>query len=185
MVILEKKYLFSPEDEFQYLDLSDFSSIIDAFERRIVGWFLKPIEQLLGDDNNLFVITAIECMLVDALGGFWFGKDTTGNDFKTFLVDRLNIRHDIADAFYKRFRNGILHQTSIKKKSVISKDVLDFHLDDDVLFFNPESLHDRLKEYFRIYLVELRSGDSCVQEFKKRFKQLFKDEFRDYQWRHW
>ena len=54
------------------MDLSDFSLVVDAFERRIYGWFLNPLDQFLRDDNNLFVATAIECMLVDALAGFGF-----------------------------------------------------------------------------------------------------------------
>jgi len=183
---LEKKYLFSPIDEFKDLNLSDFLSVVDAFERRIDGWFFEPIEQLLGDNKNLFVITAIECMVVDALGGFWFGKDTTGNVFRDFLVNRMNINPNVAEAFYKRFRNGILHQTNIKKKSVISKQIGDFHIDNsDVLFFNPIGFYDLLGEYFRKYMIELKSRNNCAQNFKKRFKQLFKDEFSDRQWREW
>lgn len=186
MVRLKAKYLFSPRDEFKDVDLSDFLSVIDAFERRIDGWFFDSIEQLLGNDNSLFVATAIECMLVDALAGFWFGvKRSRGNDFVDFLVQRMNFRYQVAKAFYDRFRNGILHQINIKKKSCISKAVKDLHLDNDVLFFNPEGFYKRLKEYFGAYLVELRSAHSCVHKFKKRFRILFKDEFGGDKWILW
>ena len=85
--------------------LSNSPSIVDGFERRITGWFFKPIEQLVNDDVNLFVITAIECMVADTMGGFWFGEDSNGNDFQEFLVDRMNINPNIAETFYKRFRS--------------------------------------------------------------------------------
>lgn len=178
-------YLFAPNIEFKDLDLSDFLSIVEAFRQRIEGWFFEPIGQLMGNKDNLFVITSIECMIVDALRGFWSGKDSSGVDFVDFLVKCLKIRSDIAEEFYKRFRNGILHQTNIKKKSVISESVRDFLFDNTgVLFFNPIGFYDQLRVYFNEYLKELKSRNG-VLNFKKRFKSLFKDEFNDQEWRQW
>jgi len=186
MARLKGKYLFSPTDQFKHMELSDFCSVVDAFERRIYGWFLNPLNHLLRDDNNLFVATAIECMLVDALAGFWFGvKKTTGDHFVDFLEHEMGVNHQEAAEFYDRFRCGILHQTNIKKKSCISKEVKDLHLDNGVLFFNPEGFYERLKKYFGAYLGELRSGHSCVHEFKERFRILFKDEFSGDKWILW
>lgn len=186
MAKLKGKYFFSPTDEFKDLDLTDFHSVVDCFERRIDGWFFEPIELLLKNDKNLFVVTATECMLVDALAGFWSGvKESKGNDFVDFLVQRMGFTQAVAAEFYDRFRNGILHQTNIKRKGCISKEIKDLHLDNGVLFFNPEGFYERLKEYFVTYLGELRSGHSCMHKFKKRFYILFRHEFSKDRWRSW
>ena len=63
MARLRGKYLFSPTDEFKDLNLSDFVSVVDAFERRINGWFLNPIEHISQDDNNLFARAPACCII--------------------------------------------------------------------------------------------------------------------------
>lgn len=179
-------YLFAPNVEFNDLDLSNFLSVVDAFSQRIDGWFFEPINLLIGNECNLFVITAIECMVVDALSGFWSGADSTGATFTEFLTEKMNIDPSVATAFYTRFRNGIIHQTNIKMKSVISNKVKSFQFDKSgILFFNPIEFYTQLRIYFNEYLEELRSRGSGVQRFKKRFKKLFKDEFNDQEWRKW
>jgi hypothetical protein len=179
-------YMFAPNVEFRDLDLSDFQSVVKAFGQRMDGWFFKPINRLFGYENNLFVITAIECMVVDTLSGFWYGDSGTKKNFTDFLVERMNIHPDIANAFYLRFRCGIVHQTNIKENSVISEKVKDFQLDNsNVLYFNPIGFFVQLITYFDKYLKELGSRSDGVQSFKRRFKQLFNDEFDDNQWQEW
>lgn len=186
MARLKGKYLFSPTDEFKNLNLSDFASVVDAFERRIKGWFFNPIEELLSDNRDLFAATAIECMLVDAFAGFWFGvKESKGKHFVNFLVKRMGINYQEAEKFYDRFRCGILHQTNIKEKSCISEEATDLVLQGDVLFLNPRGFYERLRKYFENYLHELRSRHSCEPKFKKRFYYLFKPEFSIDEWKLW
>lgn len=179
-------YLFAPGVEFKQLNLSDFQSVVNPFEKRMLGWFFNPIEQLIGNENNFFVITAIECMVVDALSGFWYGDNGSEKNFTKFLVERLNVRSDFAEAFYLRFRNGIVHQTNIKQKSMISTKVKDFQFDSsNVLSFNPIDFYNRLRAYFDQYLTELKSRSNGVDNFKTRFKQLFKEEFSNKEWEQW
>lgn len=187
-MILQGKYLFSPKDEFNELELSNFASVVDAFERRIQGWFLNPIRQLLENDSNLFVITATECMIVDALSGFFYGleRDTMKADFIGFLSKEAGIQRIVAKEFYDRFRCGIIHQTSIKKRSSISKEVEDIYLQDDgILFFNPEGFYRKLGDYSKVYIGRLRSDKETQKNFKKRFKYLFNEEFSRDKWKHW
>jgi phage baseplate assembly protein W len=186
---LEGKYLFSPTDEFKDLDLTNFPSIVGAFERRIQGWFFDPLRRLLSDEKNFFIAAALECVLVDALSGFAYGifGDTHKDDFVKFLVENLNIPEDAAIEFYTRFRCGILHQTNIKKSSCLTKEVetLYFQLEDDRLFFNPQGFFELPEKYFESYVRRLKVESDHQIRFRKRFSYLFAYDIEEPKWRAW
>jgi phage baseplate assembly protein W len=188
-LLLEGKYLFSPTDEFKNLDLSNFQLIIEAFDRRIQEWLFSPLEKLLIDKRDFFVATAVECVLVDALAGFFFGVygDTHKEDFTEFLRQNLGIQKDAATEFYLRFRCGILHQTNIKKCSSITTEVetLYFQKEDNVLFVNPIGFYKLLREFFTNYIKRLHNEKAVEIRFRTRFFHLFVDEFEECKWRGW
>lgn len=188
-MLLKGKYLFSSADEFKDLDLTNFQSVLQAFERRIQLWFFGPLEKLLVQEENLFVASAIECMLIDALSGFAQGvrADTHKENFILFLQEKLNIEKRVADEFYNRFRCGILHQTNIKKKSSITDEIEIIHLqeEDNSLFFNPRGFYQLLQKYFKDYMKKVVSDKDLQINFRIRFYHLFRDEFAETKWGDW
>ncbi len=146
--MIKGKYLFSPRDELRDLDINNFPSIIEASERRIQGWFFNPLEKFLADNNDFFMAPAVECILVDALTGFFFGisGDTHKDDFTAFLSQNLYVQKEDATEFYLRFRCGLLHQANIKKCSSITTEVESLYLqkENDVLFINPIGFRKQL-----------------------------------------
>lgn len=186
---LDGKYFFSPTDEFKNLDLNEFNQIVGAFERRIRGWFFEPLEKMLAKESELFIASAVECMLVDSLSGFVYGRrNTTNTDFTSFVRSELKFPEPIASAFYDRFRCGILHQTSIKEKSCISLELEheSLHLDDNnVLFFNPRNFYVMLRKYFAYYMEKLQQDVSTQINFREHFKHLFEKEYSPIEWIPW
>jgi len=114
-------------------DRHDLAKIIDAFERRIRGWYIEPIEYLFTHHDPghfAFAIMAMNCLLIDTLSQFETGEpEGTPDIFKEFV--RLNLPNysgsvsidhyrpgrasptalvDVADVLYHGFRCGILHQ---------------------------------------------------------------------------
>lgn len=182
------RYLFSPSDEFKDLDLSDFPSIVDSFERRIRGWFLNPIEPMLEDNNSLFAATAVECLLVETLSGFvkWTIGDTNREDFIRFLEEELKVNREVAEEFYIRFRCGILYQGNIKEKSCITDEIDIFLLQEDgVLFFNPKGFFELLCSYFDQYLAKLKLEEGLQVCFRNRFYHFFREKFDEDKWAVW
>ena len=187
---LKGRYFFSPKDEFKDLDLNNFATIIEGFERRIRGWYFEPLQKLLEDESSLFVASAVECMLADTLSGFFYGleKETNREDFIAFLEYALDFSNAISRAFYERFRCGILHQTYIKEKSCISTELeIDaLYLDDnDSLFFNPRIFFKLLSKFFTSYLNELQNDINTQIKFRKHFKFLFNKEYSLGEWTPW
>ena len=75
----QDKKLFSPKWTFEMLRDAEIDELIKAFIDRMEGWYFQPLEFLLrrstgeakGDYD--FISLAIECMLIDALAGYYYG----------------------------------------------------------------------------------------------------------------
>jgi hypothetical protein len=99
------------ERERRYCDITwkHFPNTVDAFERRIRGWYIEPIEILLERRNKAwvkrfvrwltgrqdgghysFTVMVMACMLIDTLSQFVRGKpEGTSGDFKSFVKQHL------------------------------------------------------------------------------------------------
>lgn len=175
---LKGKDYFSPKYEFRKLRKNP-GLILDAFKDRIEGWYFKPIETLLKNPQNDFVVVAIECMLIDALSGYRYGTkgDTDRETYARFLKESIKCDDFTAREFYRRFRCGILHETRIKKRSYIARRrIRRIKYEGDRLFLNPVGLYKVLRKYFYEYLESLKRNKELMNNFAKRFDYLFKEE---------
>lgn len=70
---------------------SDFKQVVDAFKTRIEDWYIKPAEALRQAAwNNSFAVMAIDCLLIDTLSQFHYGKMMSSRGtFKRYVRKKL------------------------------------------------------------------------------------------------
>jgi len=183
----EKK--FSPNCTFDDLKDAEIDKLIDAFIDRMKGWYFQPLKSLLGLDTEKtkgdydFISLAIECMLIDALAGYFYGieRNTGKCSFIVFLIENLGFKsYKEAEKFYEDFRCGIVHETRIKKSGFVSRKEKFPHywIVNDKLYVNPVKLFTELKSFFIWYCDKLLEEDKeniIRKNFLRRFRYLFKD----------
>ena len=151
--------------------------MIDIFEDRMKGRFLKPIE-LIASDKGIgkfsgFAILALDCLLIETLHQFY--DETVGehreafwNFFKSSKHFTDSFSREKAFVFYSHFRCGLLHQAQTKKGSLvkvgkrpmiasISKEV------EDGLIVNREKFHAAIKMEIESYKESLSNGDEVLR----------------------
>lgn len=131
---------FDKDRRYSEIDWTKLDQIVDAFQKRIQDWYLNPAKELSKNGHFAFSVMALNCLLIDTLSQFAFGKDSSeASTFKKFIRDKLPeysaplataIKHkdgkkeetlgDIADVLYHGFRCGILHQAHITLYGLIN-----------------------------------------------------------------
>ncbi len=125
---------FEKGRRYSEIDWSNLVEVIDAFDRRIRGWYIEPAESLAGQSgHSSFTVMAMTCLLIDALSQYRYGElASDGCHFKRFVRDCLpsykgslpsSIWHydnkfspngkelkDYAEVLWNGFRCGILHE---------------------------------------------------------------------------
>lgn len=140
---VQDKRFFSAGKKYNSIIWNDFKQVVNAFKTRIEDWYIKPAELLRNTSwDNSFALMAINCLLIDALSQFHYGKTSSSRGvFKKFTRRRLPAfreklsieirqRQDrkqkdkrkpnkkapfktYADVLYHCFRCGILHDAHI------------------------------------------------------------------------
>jgi hypothetical protein len=103
------------------------------------------------------------------------------------MANEFGLDPDIADAFYRRLRCGILHQTYVKEKSCITTEA-DFamlQLENNVLFFKPREFYGPLRLWFIDYISRITQHSLTELKFRTHFKYLFGKEFCAETWVEW
>lgn len=164
----------------------DWSRMVEIFEDRIEGRFLKPIrliasDKLLGEFSG-FSILALDCLLIETLNQFQNGLDETEgehkkafwNFFRTSLYFKDQFTRNKAYVFYNHFRCGLLHQAQTKKKSVVRVDQEKMiqSVDNDVsagLIVDRSKFHEALENEISSYKHKLRIGGEDNSSLRKNF----------------
>jgi hypothetical protein len=102
---IKNERFFEMNRRYSEIDWTSFRDIIVAWERRIKGWYIEPVEVMLSRDANwlqrrimsiiirrpdpghyAFSVMSTTCMLIDALSQYWFGVvSSEGKHFKDFV----------------------------------------------------------------------------------------------------
>jgi len=96
---------------YDQINWNNFHDVINEFHGRIDDWYILPTKELINHKEGghwVFPIMAINCLLIDTLSQYYYGKDlspteqknpkrhnppdASGARFKDFLVARLNHR---------------------------------------------------------------------------------------------
>ncbi len=166
----------------------DWVEAIEIFKDRIAGRFIVPINALIKYERSRqpcerrcgFVIMAIDCLLIETLQAFRWGKllseydPTEASLIVKFLrkSPRFNWEDWKAYRFCKDIRNGILHQAETKNDSLIRSDgpLVTGDENENGLIINRTKFHEQVEGAFTDYLDELReeSRTELRDNFRKK-----------------
>ena len=165
---------------------SDWDSMVEMFEDRIEGRFLKPI-RLIANDPDIgefsgFSILALDCLIIETLNQFYSGlNETEGahdkafwNFFKNSEFFKGHFSRKKAFTFYGHYRCGILHQAQTKKKSVVRIDqrTMIQSVEDDIskgLIVDRSIFHKALEQEISSYMEKLIKGGEENSKLRANF----------------
>ncbi len=87
---VKNERFFSIGKKYDAIDWTDFPKIVHAFKSRINEWYIGPAEELRKAWDYSFALMAINCLLIDALSQFHYGKTTSSRGtFKKYVRKKL------------------------------------------------------------------------------------------------
>ena len=168
---------FSPKYKFIELNWNEKEVLIKAFEDRLNGFYLKPIEEFnkfgYGFASGVICVTTI-----DFLARIVVKSDRVGERFRAWLKDNIpEFDDNLANKFYEDFRNGLVHEGRIKDCGQFSYEIGELiSLEDDVMIVDPKLLMERVRSAFENYMLKIREDDEVFRSFKKALKRDFQED---------
>lgn len=166
-----------------------WAEAVIILRNRIEERYLRPIQLLLDDDEpkpstarrHGFAIVAIDCFLIETIQSFIEGEVDSHRKsaklFRSFLRTRATFAahftsDTMADSFCDDFRNGILHQTEIKRDSKVWSVGPLVTVGANGLTINRTEFHKALVSEFNAYLVDLGNPVNATlrDNFRKKMK---------------
>ena len=183
-ILISPKYRKSHWQEA--LANNDWKRMVEIFEDRIEGRFLKPVKLIANDPDigelSGFSILALDCLIIETLTQFYSGLDETEgahdkafwNFFKNSEFFKGHFSRKKAFTFYSHYRCGILHQAQTKKKSVVRIDqsTMIQSVGDDIsegLIVDRALFHRALEQEISSYMEKLRRGANEDSELRANF----------------
>lgn len=170
---------------------SDWTEAIIIFRRRIEDRFIQPVDVLLESERKLprterrygFVIMAIDCLLIETLQAFRYGKVNTEGKSRSLITNFLqksphfSWSSAVAHQFYNDFRCGILHQAETMGDSLIRSEGPLLIEEASGLIVNRTEFHRLLKCDFADYLKALKAGrpKSLREKFREKMDHICRD----------
>ncbi len=183
-------------------DNSDgWKKAFDIFDTRIKTRFLSPIETILASDKEEgegFTVVAIQCILVEFLAAFYFGKvyvpqqgdstraladheyDSSSNLVINFLTTCEPFKRSFtskqrARDFFSDFRCGLLHEAATKKSAKINvatdKDAIIKKEAGEFILY-PNNFQSAILEYLQKYREELLTSKKLQCSFLRKMDDI-------------
>ena len=88
---VQSERFFSAGVKYDAINWNDFKQVVAAFKTRIEDWYIRPAGELRKASwDYSFALMAINCLLIDALSQFHYGKVTgTRGIFKKYVRKKL------------------------------------------------------------------------------------------------
>ena len=159
-----------------------WNNAINIFRERIYDRFIDQIELLNIDaERNGFASMALCCLLIDTMYKFEHGRIATNYNeikYEEMLMTYMNdvfISLDVARAFYKGIRCGILHSGETQSGCMLSvtcKDIIEVQGNglNTKINVNVIGFSKRVIRYINDYMNRLYMGD--IQTRKKFIKKM-------------
>src|SRR5689334_7305769 len=163
---------FSPRYRFADLDLDDAEKTIAALSDRISGFYLDPAARLI-EANDAFAAGVLCCVAID------FIALCAGDKPEVWLDENVEAfrEKNVASQFWKRFRDGLVHEGRIKAFGQFSFDFRELvTIADPALIVNPKRLHEATQEAFSRYLAGL--DPETAERLTKRLRRYFSEEIK-------
>lgn len=165
---------------------NDWKRMLEIFQDRMEGRFLKPIRLIANDcvigEFSGFSILALDCLIIETLNQFYSGLDETEGlhkmAFWKFFRNSDSFKGHFsrkkAFTFYSHYRCGILHQAQTKKKSVVRIDqsTMIQSVENDIsegLIVDRALFHEALEQEISSYMEKLRRGGNENSELRANF----------------
>ncbi len=177
---------FAPNVRLKELDLSDKDTLINAFEKRVRGFYLEPIKEL-NDKKMAFAAGIIEFSMIDALARYSDnyiskGKEKAGKRIVKMLSHIFQVKKEIAQKTYNDFRNGLLHENHIGNCGCFDyNSSKSLSLEQECVIVNPLKFQEEFEEYFEKYLEELKTDTITYNKFFSNIKVDFGEEIKYFQ----
>lgn len=170
----------------------DWKTAIDIFEERLRGRYFNYAEMIIKYEFGIkdyhagFLITALDCLIVETLQQFYDGRDSSQGSEKSFerfltetsfgdpdLFGNDTSDGSLADIFYDQIRCGILHQAEVKTDSrIVSSRAKLVEREGKGVKVNRREFHNKLVEEFENYIKRLRNPKSRKDEDDRlKFRQ--------------
>lgn len=159
---------FSPNYKYKDINLDDKNCLIEAFEDRVRGFYLKPIE-ILNDSQCAFSAGLLCVTTIDFLARISIIEKRVNKRIKEWLKTNIHGYFDdeLANRFYDEFRNGLVHEGLIKKGGQFSYEIGSLlYEEDNIIVVNPELLLDEINNSFTLYIRKLKDDTLSYQLFK-------------------
>jgi hypothetical protein len=164
-----EKQLF-PEDNIE--------DKIKIFESQVNGWFLEKASDLLGEEDNGFVIIMIATSYIEEIEQYRRGKSSnnqSGAFFKEGVKRIFGIDSDSQlNNLHKELRCELFHNGMtgpyIRIDSRYPKDI-DF-LDNNIIKINQRQFLEKVKEDFGQYLADLKNESRT--QLRNNFSKMYK-----------
>lgn len=88
---VQSERFFSAGKKYESINWNDFKQIVGAFKTRVEDWYIRPAEELRKASwDYSFALMAIDCLLIDTLSQFHYGKVvSTRGTFKRYVRKKL------------------------------------------------------------------------------------------------
>ena len=194
---INDKIHFSPNYKMVQLDFSNRKEIIKAFNDRILNYYLKPLKYLINKkENDSAFSSGILCFaLVDAFARYTSDDNVVKRRIINWLkinitsISKINNNQNkpeytpetVSEKIYISFRNGLIHESHIKKGGQFSfYEPNTVNYNDEYLIINPRHFYKDLKKYFEKLIIDLNKCDSKYNIFIKRIREDFEDECEEF-----
>jgi len=197
---------FTPETRYNEVDWNNEGTAIKKFKEQLEGWYIGPIESLIKASPHYgFTVIALTCVLIDTLAQYVAGaEESSEGEFKEFLkrhfpefrktfptrIDywfkgKERPVENFADAIYRAFRCGILHEAHVSLYGVVAGhvDTVEYHpkgitlyvngADCPTVVINPEKFFHKIKGVFEEYFDNLNNPDLPWDGLRANFKRKF------------
>jgi|YelNatPaOPRAMG01_1025707.scaffolds.fasta_scaffold13857_1 hypothetical protein len=171
---------FSTKYKFTELEWDDKDNLLEAFQDRVRGFYIEPIEEL-NKKCKAFAAGVLCVVTIDFLARIETSPDGVqkrfeywvGNNIKEFYTPNLDIPlQEFANRFYKEFRNGLVHEGRIKKAGQFSYNydaLVEFsevNGPEPIMIINPKCLQEAISKSFEKYIDKVQKEESIFQAFK-------------------
>ena len=170
----------------------NWSKAIKIYSDRIDERYILPLNNIINQDQengceeqNAFVIAAIECLLIETMMQFFNGwEKTKGNNtevYKDFLSNEFNGIFDeySGKIFYEKIRCGILHQAQTKGHCKLTVDtaVAIEKRDKNIIAVNPYLLFESIRKWNEEYKCKLMDDkqEKLRENFIKKMNSICKE----------
>jgi hypothetical protein len=184
------------ENDWRMLDLStqrsaDWAKAITIFRQRIRERFIEPVDKMIENEQCLprtqrkygFAVLAIDCLLIETLQAFRYGKVNTEGESRSLITNFLQKcphfcwSREVSNQFFDDFRCGILHQAETMRDSLVRSEGALLIQEPTGLIINRTEFHERLKTAFADYVRNLQQGrpPSLRDKFRSKMDHICRD----------